>query len=345
MYVIANWKGKVLKSSNKNVFISKIRLLSSRNPVLGTLVIFILVIIAFTIFSPIKNSFPVFISGENIKNILEQTAGISIAAFGMTLVLLVGGIDLSVGSLLALISVVSANLLEKYNFSIVLTVLICLCIGFTVGLLNGLIITRFRVQPFLVTLGTLSIVKGLAYVISQGESVYISNRMFGQIFVHGSILMIPVSVLWTIIFLFIMFILVSKTKFGRRVQAVGGNELAAITSGVNVKSIKVFSYVICGGVSAFSGMILVSRLGTGMPSVGAGFELNVIAAVVLGGTGFSGEGGNMFGTLLGSLVIGTIMNGLTILGVSSYIQDVIKGAVIILTIVSSSILIARREER
>ena len=308
-------------------------------PQMATVFIFVLVMIVFSVLSPVnKEGFPVFISQRNIMSILDQTAGISIASFGMTMVLLIGGIDLSMGAMLGMTGVLSSHLMVYYGFSELATVLFCLIIGAFFGFVNGFIITRWRVQPFLVTLGTMNIIRGIGFVISQGQSTYITSTVFRDVFSGFKVFGVSVLVFWTFIFLILAYVLISKTAFGRRTQAIGGNEEAALNSGIKVNRTKIIVYSINGMIGAFVGLLMVARLGSGMPSVGDGFEMNAITSSVLGGTTFSGDGGNMFGTLLGSLVIGTVVNGLTILGVNSYVQSIVKGGIIILTIVGSTVI-------
>ena len=297
-------------------------------PQVSTIIIFIVVVAIFSILSPF------FFSLENLNNILQQTAAISISAFGITIVLLAGGIDLSIGSVIAVVGVVCATIIQ-IGIPIPLAIAVGIGIGIIFGLFNGFITTQWSVQPFLVTLGTMSIGRGLALLISGGQSIYIDERMFGTIFSKGDVLGIPSLLFWTFGTLVVMYIIVSKSAFGRRVQAIGGNREAAINSGIKVKMITILVFMIGGIMSAISGMVIASRLGSGLPTVGQGAELDAIAAAVLGGTGFVGEGGNMLGTLMGALVIGTVVNGLTILGVNSYIQMVVKGVIIILTVVGS----------
>lgn len=330
------------KKTEKTDIINKLIKVDFRNlfvqfPQMATIIVFAVVFIIFSLLSP-----GVFLSFKNLSNIMEQTAAISIAAFGMTVVLLVGGIDLSVGAVIAVVGVVCARMVENGSH-LILVALAALGIAVAFGLFNGLIITTWKVQPFLVTLGTMSIGRGLALIISGGMSIYLPDKNFAKIFATGKVLGIQSLVLWTIGSLIIIYIIVTKTPFGRRVQAIGGNEEAAVNSGVNVKRVKILVYIISSVMAALSGLIIMSRLGSGLPSLGQGAELDAIAASVLGGTGFAGEGGNPLGTLLGSLVIGTVVNGLTILGVNSYIQVVVKGMIIILTVVGSIIIVKDKE--
>ncbi len=306
-------------------------------PQLGTLAAFFVIIIIFAVKSN------VFLTGENIANVLNQTAPISIVAFGMTMVLLVGGMDLSVSGTLALVCMLCAQMLSA-GYNAFLVVAIGLALGTFIGLCNGLIITTFNIQPFLVTLGMMSVTRGLAKFSSNGQSIFIDNVAFRNIFSLGNVFGIPVLVLWTLLILVITFFLIRQTPFGRQVQAIGGNSVAALNSGVRIKKVKCIVFAMNGFLAALAGIIILSRLSTALPTVGVGIEMDSIAATVLGGTGFVGEGGNMLGTLLGSLVIGTVINGLTILGVDPYIQEVIKGLIIIVTVVSS-VMLGKRGEK
>lgn len=306
-------------------------------PQLATGGIFVVAVIVFMILSP------VFFTASNFTNILESTTAISIAAFGMTLVLLAGGIDLSMGSVVALVGVVSAKLLEENVYAIFPVVMIGLAIGLTVGLLNGFIITTWEVQPFLVTLGTMTMARGTALIVSGGKTTYVTNALFKSIFAKGTLAGIPVLIVWLFVILIILYVLISRTTFGRRIQAIGGNEAAAVNSGIHVKRTKTVAYAINGVLSALCGFIILGKLSSGLPNAGEGLEMEAIAAAVLGGTGFKGEGGNVIGTLLGALVIGIVINGLTLMGVQSYVQTVVKGAIIILIVVGSISLTRRKD--
>lgn len=326
------------KNAEKTRKKADFRKIIATHPQLATLMLFVLVVVIFTIFSPVgKSGIPTFVTPKNIDSILQQTAIISVTAFGMTLVLLINGIDLSVGAVMALVGVVASNLLEYQGWGTLPVIFISLLIGAVIGYLNGALIVYGRVVAFLITLGMMNIARGLGYVISQGQSVYVNDQLIRQIFVRFQIFGVSVLIWWTLAFLILMYVIVSKTKFGRRAQAIGGNEEAAINSGVRVNRVKIMVYTLNGLIAAFAGLIMIARLGNGSANVGEGAEMNAIAAAVLGGT-FAGDGGNMLGTLLGSLVIGTIVNGLTIMGVNSYVQTVVKGVIIIATVVGSMAL-------
>ncbi len=303
-------------------------------PQFGTGLLFVVLCIIFIIFSPTnKAGDNVFLTAQNWTSILESTAGFSIGAFAMALVLLTGGIDLSAGAVMAFTGMVVAKLMEHTSLPLPLIIVISLGLGLLSGLFNGFIIVRFKVPPFLATLGTAGILQGLGYMIADGKSVYVTNESFTRIFGFGQFLGVPMLAWWTLLFTIIMYLLISKTKFGRRAQAIGGNEEAAHNSGINVSAMKCAAYGIMGLVSAFVVLTTIGRLGSAVPTQGQGYELQFIVAAVLGGTGFSGQGGNVFSVLLGSLVLGVLLNGMTLVGVNYYLQAVIKGLVIIMAVI------------
>jgi ribose transport system permease protein len=275
-----------------------------------------------------------FLTTANLTIIAQETAAVSIVAFAMTMVILMGGIDLSVGSILSLGSVIVAVLMSD-GVPILVAIPVALAAGGAIGLLNGLVTVRWSVQPFLVTLGTLSIARGLAELIANGETVPILEDPFLNAFA-GKVLGVPVAAFWTLGTLVLAHVLLRHTVFGRRIYAIGGNEQAAVQAGVPVRRVKVTVYVLSGLLAALGSMITSARLSSGLPGVGVGFELDVIAAVVLGGTGFRGEGGSVVGTLFGALTIGTVSNGLTLMNVDPFVQKAITGAIIIGAVVLGS---------
>ncbi len=297
---------------------------------LGMLLVFVFMVLIFSILS---RSFFTF---DNFINIANQTATVSVVAFGMTMVMLSGGIDLSVGSLVSLSAVVCALLLNR-GVSIVPAMLISVTIGVVFGFLNGFISVRWSIQSFLVTLGALSVARGLSLILSGGRTVYIDSKLFLNVTGRGYLGPIPVLFVWTLFFFVIAWIIMNLTTFGRRVRAVGGNLTAARQAGLRVNWLRIRIFMISGGLAAFSGLMLAGRLSSGLPTVGVGMELDAIAASVLGGTGFKGEGGSMVGTLFGALVLGTVINGLTILGVNPYIQEITKGVIIVLAVLIANI--------
>jgi len=269
---------------------------------------------------------PSFLTFSNFLTVARQASINSIIAFGMTFVIITGGIDLSVGSTVALAGVITAYGLSS-ELSIALSIIIGLICGLIIGVINGLVVTKTNIPPFIVTLGMMTLVRGLAGNISNGYPISIKNHSFLEIG-KGYIANIPIPVI-IMFFIFIIFhILLSKTKYGAYVYAIGGNQNAAFLSGINISKNLVFVYVISGLLSALSGIILASRLFSGQPSAGSGFELDAIAAVILGGTSLIGGIGNLVGTIFGAFTISILLNGLALLGVSYYNQLIIRGFVI-----------------
>lgn len=264
-----------------------------------------------------------FRSAQNMLNIAGQTAPISIVAFGMTFVILSGGIDLSVGAVVSFAGITAAKVVESGG-NVWIAVLAALLTGCVFGLFNGAIIVKGRIQPFLVTLGALSIVKGLSLLLSGGQTSYLLDDTFQSLFGNGASLMV-----WMVVLLVACQTVVRMTSFGRHVQAVGCSPVAAGLSGVPVQLVKLRVYVMCGFLAALSGLMMTGRLGSASAQTGDGMELDAIAAVVLGGTSFTGEGGSMLGTLFGALIMGTVSSGLNISGVDPYVQSIFKGAIII----------------
>jgi ribose transport system permease protein len=256
----------------------------------------------------------------------------ALIAFGMTLVILLGGIDLSVGSILALSSVFTATLISRGTDPVVAT-LVGIAAGALMGAANGLVIAKGKVAPFIATLGTMTILRGLALVVSNGSPVTGINSDFFTMLGGGYVAdLIPIPVIWMALMFAVIWFVLKKTVFGRHVYAVGGNEEASRLSGVSVDRVKIWVYTLSGAMSAMAGIILTSRLNSAQPTAGAGYELDAIAAVVLGGTSLTGGRGWIFGTLVGALLIGVLNNGLNLLGVSSFYQQVIKGVVILLAV-------------
>ncbi len=331
--------------NKQNKTFQRIRYMFQRMPQLGALVILIVAFIFFGILSPVNSSgISAFLTFRNIGNLIEATSSISLCAFGMTLILLVGGIDLSVGSVIGVSSMIGCKLMANSEWPILPAVLIVLLVGIAAGALNGALIVRFDIQPFLVTMSTMTMLRGVVYAICRGESYNVPYQAVKDIFCRGKVFGLPVTLFWTVGAMLIMWIVASKTKFGRNCQGIGGNEMAARNSGINVPLVKIGAYTIAGLLYSVAGMITLARLGSVNAVAGQGAEMNAIASSILGGTSFSGDGGNMIGTLLGSLVMGVLVNGLTILGVDSYYQDIIKGAIIIIAVIGSNYLISGKQK-
>ena len=273
-----------------------------------------------------------FLTIGNLMDVARQVSINAIIAFGMTLVILLGGIDLSVGSILAVSSVLMAMVLHAGQNS-VLAVAIGILAGAFMGWLNGIVIAPGRVAPFIATLATMTLLRGLALVLSNGSPITgFSSDFFSMIGGGYFVGLIPVPVVsMLIIFVLFLFVL-RKTVFGQHVYATGGNAEAARLSGVKTGRVQIIVYTISGAMAAIAGVILTSRLNSAQPTAGVGYELDAIAAVVLGGTSLAGGRGWIFGTLVGALLIGVLNNGLNLLGVSAFYQQVIKGAVILLAV-------------
>ncbi len=297
-------------------------MLSKLGPLFGLLLLIIIV--------SILN--PSFLSIANIFNVLRQVSISAIIAFGMTFVILTGGIDLSVGSTLALTGAIAASLLAS-GMDPFLTMGIALIIGLILGAINGVVITKGKVAPFIATLATMTIYRGLTLVFTEGRPISgLGDHYSFQLFGKGYFLGFPVPVVTMIIAFFILYFILQKTTFGRRVYAVGGNEEAAKLSGINTDRVKIAVYAITGFFAALSALILTSRLNSAQPTAGESYELDAIAAVVLGGTSLNGGKGWIFGTLIGALIIGVLNNGMNLIGVSSFWQQVVKGIVILLAV-------------
>ena len=271
-----------------------------------------------------------FLTISNLLNIARQVSINAVIAAGMTFVILAGGIDLSVGSVLAFSGAVIAGLLAAGR-PVPVGIGGGLAVGALLGLVNGLVITRGRVQPFIATLGMLTIGRGLTLVYTDGRPITGLPDAFVWLGA-GEVFRIPVPVLIMMLVFLASYVILTQTVVGRYVYAIGGNEEAARLSGVNVAAYKTLVYVISGVVSAASAVILTGRLNSAQPTAGVGFELDAIAAVVLGGTTLAGGEGSIGGTILGAFIIGVINNGLNLLNVNPFYQQVVKGAVILLAV-------------
>ena len=274
---------------------------------------------------------PHFLTPENIVNILLQTSVNGIIAVGMTLVIITAGIDLSVGSIVALSAVVAASFAHPGGYPLIVAILAGISVGLAVGLVNGLLIAKKGLAPFIVTLAMMTAARGLALVYTSGRPVI--NLTGSYDFIGGgSLLGVPLPVVLFALTISAGAFLLHFTRFGRYVFAVGGNEMAARVSGINTHRILIAVYAITGALSGLAGIILSSRVMSASPAGGAGYELDAIAAVVIGGTSLFGGVGSIAGTVVGVLIIGVMNNGLDMLNVSSYWQLVAKGAIILLAV-------------
>ncbi|HIY18570.1 MAG TPA: ribose ABC transporter permease [Candidatus Blautia avistercoris] len=295
---------------------------------LGALIALVLLVIVIGIISP------EFRTVGNFLSLLRQSSINGLIAFGMTCVILTGGIDLSVGSVLALSTALCAGMISG-GVPVGLAMILALVIGTGLGAVSGVLVTTGRLQPFIATLVTMTVYRGLTMIYMDGKPISDLGDSFTlKLIGKGNFYHIPIAViLFLVIFGIFMFIL-EKTTFGRRIYATGSNWMASKLAGVNISRTKLAVYAISGCMAALSGLILLSRLNSAQPNLGDGYELDAIAAVALGGTSMNGGRGRIWGTFVGVLIIAVLNNGLNILGVSSYYQDVVKGIVILIAVLS-----------
>lgn len=294
----------------------------------GAQIALVLLLIAVSIVSP------EFRSLHNLLQLLRQSAINGLIAFGMTTVIISGGIDLSVGSTLCLTALIFANLV-KCGTPVLLALLTALLLGLVLGLLNGLMIVKGKLQPFIATLVSMTAYRGISMIFSNGRPISgLGDSRILTFIGKGSLLGVPFPV-WILLIVFgIFYFILHHTVLGRKIYATGSNVKAAHLAGINIGFIKFLVYGISGLTSTLAGIILVSRLNSAQPTMGMGYELDAIAAVALGGTSMNGGRGKILGTLTGVLIIATLNNSMNILGVSSYYQQVVKAFVILLAVLS-----------
>jgi len=287
---------------------------------------FILLVVGFTIANPI------FLSSGNLLNILNQTALVTIMACGVGLVIITGEIDLSVGSVLALSGVSAALFMQGVTQNWFLGALAGIIVGALVGLVNGVLTARFLIPSFLVTLGTLSVARGIALIVTGTSPVLVTDPTFWAVFAEATVLGIPIPIVWTIVVIAVTWLLLHFGIIGRRIYATGGNLSAAKFSGINTRAVKIFVFVFSGALAGLAGVIIAARGHAIRPDVASGVELDVLAAVILGGTSLFGGKGKIYGIILGSLIIGILNNGLVLMGIDPSIQLTIKGALVIIAV-------------
>jgi len=290
----------------------------------GILLVLLVIVLILSVVSP------VFFSTRNLLNILRQISVNGIIAVGVTFVIISGGIDLSVGSIVAIAGVIATSFAHPGD-SVPLAVLLGSLVGLAAGSVNGIIVAKGRVAPFIVTLGMMTILRGLALVYTNGRPVIDLSKEYNAIG-GGYILGIPNPVIILLIVLALGIFALRFTKYGRHVYAIGGNELSAKVSGINTRAAIFGVYAIAGTLAGVAGVVITARVMTGSPIVGAGYELDAIAAVVIGGTSLAGGVGLIVGSFIGALIIGVINNGLDLLNVSSYNQQIVKGVIIIFAV-------------
>ena len=277
---------------------------------------------------------PQFLSLNNITNILRQGSYTAIAAVGMTMVIIIGEIDLSAGSLVCASGLVGA-LVCKHTDSVLLAVLAALLVGALVGLMNGLLCALGKLPGFIASLASMTILRGLAYIVTEGNSVVWGNDTFTKIGT-GYVGIIPVPVIIMLAAIIFGTLLTTKFRFGRYIYAVGGNSEASRWSGIPVEKVKITVYMIMGVLTSIAGLIITARLGSGQPSAGLNFEMDCITAAVVGGTSMSGGRGKVIGTIVGVLLLTVLTNGMTLVGMNTYWQQVLKGIIIVVSVLADT---------
>ena len=274
-------------------------------------------------------SSPFFFNTENIMTIALQTSVIGIMAIGVTYVIITSGIDLSLGSVVAFSGVV-VGLCASYSMPLIVCVVAGMLAGGLCGCINGFLVTRATIPPFIATLGLMMSVRGINMVMTDGRAIYFSDYPMFKMLAQGRLFdVLPYPVFYLLIIALVAAWILKKTVIGRYVYAVGSNEVAAHLSGIKVQRVKIFVYAFCGLLTGIAGVILASRLNSGQPTVGVGYELEAIAAVVIGGTSLMGGVGTIGGTIIGAFIMSVLKNGLNLMGVSQFWQMVAMGIVVI----------------
>jgi len=275
---------------------------------------------------------PVFLSVNNIFNVVRQVSMIGIMAVGMTFVILSADIDLSVGSVAGFCGALAAGLMARQGLSPLAAILIPLPIAALMGWTIGIIVTKAKVHSFVVTLGMMSIARGLALVYTKGLSIGNLPKSFGALG-GGMVGPIPVPVIVFVVFMILGYVVLTRTPYGRAVYAIGGNQEAARLSGIKVARYRITNFILCSTLAGFAGIILASRTRSAWPAAATGWELDVISAVVIGGTSFFGGRGGMVGTLIGALFLGVLRNGANLVGVSPFYQQILIGTLVVAAVV------------
>ncbi len=291
--------------------------------------VFLAFIFLFILLAFLKDS---FLTSNNLFNVVRQITVNIILACGLTLAILIGGIDLSAGSIVAISACLVGGLMTNNGVPVGFAIIIAVLAGVAYGAFNGLLISRTNIPPFIITLGTMNIGRGIARLYTDTSTIMISDEVFsfigkGQLF--GAV---PVQILYIVFFCALAWFVLNRIKFGRHIYAVGDNEQAALFTGINVKRVKFFVYVLAGFFSACAGILSAARTSSALFSVGEGYEMDAIASVVLGGTSMTGGVGRISGSIIGALLIGILSNGMNLLGFNASWQYVVKGAVLVLAV-------------
>ncbi len=325
-----------VKDSNNQIWSVLRKSFGKLGPIGGVLLANILLIIVLSFLSPY------FLTVRNITNVFRQSAPLAMVAIGITIVIISGGIDLSVASSISLTSVLLAMFLKSFNLPLSISLILVFIIGIALGLFNGFLITIIKIPPIIATLSSSIVFSGIAYTITQGYSINLPVDSVIKILGGGKIWEIPISMLIVVVVYFISQMFLKNTGFGRIVYGLGGNVEAVYLSGISVKKYTVLIYMLCGFFTTFASVLLTARVANGHPNGGGGMEMDSIAAVVLGGTSIFGGMGNIWGTLIGVLTMTSIVNGLTLLNINPYIQLIVKGLVIAAAVGVTSIRIAKK---
>ena len=295
---------------------------------IGIIIALVAMFIFLTVFPTTRST---FLTPKNMFNILRQNASNLFLATGMTMVFILGGIDLSVGSVIALSGVVAAGCVVNFGLPEAVGFIAAIAVGAAVGLFNGFIICKTDIPPFIVTLASMNITKGIALVLTGGAPIRCMTDAF-KFPGAGYVGPVPTPVILMFIIFILAALMINKTQLGRHIYAVGGNVQAAKFSGISVQKVKFIVYAYTGVMAGIAGVVIASRLYSGQPTAGDGAEMDAIASVVVGGTSMSGGSGRIGGTLIGVLIIGVLNNGLNLMGVDSNFQYIVKGLVILLAV-------------
>ena len=277
-----------------------------------------------------------FLTSGNIISVLRQISINTYIALGMTLIIILGHIDLTVGAVVAMCGTLTVGFIVNQGLPVEIAIIGGVLLGVLFGFINGVIVSTFKVPSFIITMAMMNVANGIAYVYSGGQSTRITDGFFISIGTGYLFSLIPLPVLYMILLIIVISFLLVKTRFGVYVYAIGGNREAARLSGIPIRKIEIIVFTLSGLLSAFAGLVLASRMYSGQPSVGSGYEMDAIAACVLGGTSMAGGKGSISGTVLGAMVIGIISNGLNLIGVSSYWQLIVKGIIIATAVILDS---------
>lgn len=298
----------------------------------GILLVLLVMVVLLSILTPIIRGEQFFLTGRNLLQVALQASINAIIAVGMTFVIISGGIDLSVGSVVALAGVLAALAMKNLQVGALGGFAVAVLVGALCGLFNGLLINRIGLPPFIATLGTMGMFRGLGLVISQGQAIYGFGREFSQIFA-GTLLGIPTPVIVALVIAVLFWFVLNHTRFGKYTIAIGGSEETARVAGIPVKKYKTGIYILSGVLTGVAAALLLARLSSGDPTYGAFFELDAIAAVIMGGTTLTGGEGTIAGTIVGALIISLVQNGMNLFNVPSYWQQIVIGTVIVFAVV------------